>query len=138
MGGALFLLVFLAPAHEAFAAEPSGLQAPKLEPLEIYSGAVPIRLGADALGGGVNLISNLNVPGTHANASYGVGSFASHRITAGAQHLVEPAKLRLRVNAFADGTLNRYPVHGQATDDKGLHYPVEVPRAFMIVSPQRG
>lgn len=99
-----------------------------VERVEIYSGVVPIRFGADALGGAVNLITKLDLPGTHANASYGVGSFSNHRVTVGAQHFVEPAKLQLRVDAFVDGALNRYPINVQATDDRGRLYPVEVPR----------
>lgn len=99
-----------------------------VERVEIYSGVVPIRFGADALGGAVNLVTKRDVPGTHASASYGVGSFSSHRVTVGAQHLLSAAKLHLRVDAFADGALNRYPINVEAADDKGRLQPIEVPR----------
>lgn len=49
-----------------------------LERVEVYKGVLPISLGADALGGAVNLISRRNV-GRSAIASYEVGSFNTHR-----------------------------------------------------------
>lgn len=99
-----------------------------IERVEIYSGVVPIRLGADALGGAVNLVSRPAVRGTHAHASYEVGSFASHRIALGAQHPHAPLGLVVRADAFVDKTLNRYLIDVEATDERGRLYPVQVPR----------
>src|SRR5688572_3568788 len=51
-----------------------------VERVEIYRGVVPVRFGADALGGVVHLVSSRNYE-THVGASYQVGSFGTHRAT---------------------------------------------------------
>ena len=46
--------------------------------IEIYKGVVPIYLGADALGGAVNIITKKNIR-NYVDASYSIGSFNTHR-----------------------------------------------------------
>ena len=53
-----------------------------IDRVEIYKGVVPIRFGADALGGAVNLISSEVKKKWSGSASYQVGSFGTHRATA--------------------------------------------------------
>src|SRR5690606_18849372 len=48
-----------------------------VERVEVYRGVVPIRFGADALGGAVNLVTDDDVTGTHGAASYQFGSFGT-------------------------------------------------------------
>ena len=52
-----------------------------LERVEIYKGAMPVYLAADALGGGINLVTR-NPKKNMAELSYEVGSFNTHRATA--------------------------------------------------------
>lgn len=99
-----------------------------VERAEVFSGVVPIRLGADALGGAVNLVTKRDRRGTHAHGSYEVGSFASHRMTLGARHLSQPQRVYFGANLFVDRALNRYFVDVQATDSQGKLYEAVVPR----------
>lgn len=46
--------------------------------IEIYKGVVPIELGADALGGAINIITNKK-SNTYLDASYSYGSFNTHK-----------------------------------------------------------
>lgn len=48
-----------------------------LQRVEIYKGVIPVSLGADALGGAVNLVSNTQMT-NHVNLSYSYGSFNTH------------------------------------------------------------
>jgi vitamin B12 transporter len=87
-----------------------------------------VRFGADALGGGVNLVSDQAEAGTHGGVSYEAGSFATHRVTAGARHLHEPSGLYARVDGFFDSAANDYPVDVEVPDDAGRLSPARVPR----------
>ena len=52
--------------------------------VEIFKGVVPTSLGADALGGAVNIITNRS-RNNYFDASYSVGSFNTHQINLNAQ-----------------------------------------------------
>jgi len=99
-----------------------------VERVEIYRGVVPVRFGADALGGAVNLVTDPEVRGTHASASYQVGSFKTYRWTLDARHLHEPSGFFARVNGFYDRTQNDYPVDVEVFDDLGRLSPARVHR----------
>ncbi|WP_104987392.1 TonB-dependent siderophore myxochelin receptor MxcH [Sorangium cellulosum] len=81
-----------------------------VERVEIYRGVVPVRFGADALGGAVNLVTDRVAPGTRASASYQVGSFGTYRMTLGARHADGPSGLFARASAFLDHARNDYPM----------------------------
>ncbi len=99
-----------------------------VERIEIYSGVVPIRFGADALGGGVNLVSDQQLAGTHGGVSYEAGSFDTHRVTVGGRHLHAPSGLFGRVDGFFDNAANDYPVDVEVPDDAGRLSPARVRR----------
>ncbi|MFY0564062.1 TonB-dependent siderophore myxochelin receptor MxcH [Archangium lansingense] len=96
--------------------------------VEIYQGVVPIRFGTDALGGAVHLLTDSRVQGTGAAASYAVGSFDTHRLTASARHLDAPSGLLLRAQAFLDSTQNDYAIDVEVPDDSGRLLPARVHR----------
>ena len=56
----------------------NNIPANLIERVEIYKGVVPVHLGADALGGAVNLISKESA-GNFLDISYSFGSFNTHR-----------------------------------------------------------
>ncbi|WP_437854529.1 TonB-dependent siderophore myxochelin receptor MxcH [Sorangium sp. So ce363] len=89
-----------------------------VERVEIYRGVVPVRFGADALGGAVNLVTDRDVRGTHGAASYEVGSYDTHRLTLSARHLHEPSGFFTRVSGFFDYAKNDYPVDVHVVDFK--------------------
>jgi TonB family protein len=96
--------------------------------VEVYRGVVPIRFGADALGGAVNLVSDPDVRGTHAAASYQVGSFGTHRATLGV-HTHDPRTgIFTRASGFYDHANNDYPIDVEAPDHLGRLTPVRVDR----------
>src|SRR5262249_14036852 len=81
-----------------------------VERAEIYRGVVPIRFGADALGGAVNLVTEKITPGTHGSASYQVGSFGTHRATLALRHLDAESGFFARASGFFDYAKNDYAV----------------------------
>ncbi|AUX23899.1 TonB family protein [Sorangium cellulosum] len=81
-----------------------------VERVEIHRGVVPVRFGADALGGAVNLVTDRDVRGTHGAASYEIGSYDTHRLTLSARHLHEPSGFFTRLSGFLDAAKNDYPV----------------------------
>ncbi|WP_394836411.1 TonB-dependent siderophore myxochelin receptor MxcH [Pendulispora rubella] len=99
-----------------------------VERVEIYRGVVPIRFGADALGGVVNLRTDTEVRGTHGAASYQVGSFGTHRLTFSGHTLDEPTGSFTRVTAFHDYAKNDYPVDVEAVAANGRVEPARVDR----------
>lgn len=96
--------------------------------VEIYSGVVPVRLGADALGGAVNLVSDEALRGTRLSASYEVGSFDTHRLTVSGRHLHAPTGLFVRASGFFDSSRNDYPVDVEVPDERGRLSPARVHR----------
>jgi vitamin B12 transporter len=97
-----------------------------IERVEVYRGVVPVRFGADALGGAVNLVSDRSYT-THADASWQAGSFGTYRGTLDGRWL-GPEGLLLRASAFADLARNDYDVDVQVTDAQGQLSPATVPR----------
>lgn len=53
----------------------------EIERIEIYKGILPVSLGADALGGGVNIVTKRSTARHSVDVSYQYGSFNTHRIS---------------------------------------------------------
>jgi len=87
-----------------------------IEQVEIYRGVVPIRFGADALGGAVNLVTDDEVSGTRGSASFQTGSFGTHRLTLGGRHHNKSNGFYIRANGFFDRSKNDYEVNIQVPD----------------------
>jgi TonB family protein len=99
-----------------------------IERIEIYSGVVPVRFGADALGGAVNLVTDDHLRGHKVAASYEVGSFDTHRLTLFGRYQHEPTGFFARATGFFDYARNNYPVDVEAPDERGRLSPVRVYR----------
>jgi TonB family protein len=99
-----------------------------VERVEIYSGVVPVRLGADALGGAVELVTARAPSGAGAAASYEVGSFDTHRLTLSAHAGHAPTGLVARVAGFFDSSRNDYPIDALVPDERGRLAPARVHR----------
>lgn len=95
--------------------------------VEIYRGVVPIRFGADALGGAVNLASGHKYE-TYAGASYQVSSFGTQRATLDGLYRHEPSGFVLGAGAFFDTTDNDYKVDVTIPDERGRPQPARVRR----------
>ena len=86
--------------------------------IEVYSGVVPVRFGADALGGAVNLVTGDDTRGAHGAASYEIGSFDTDRLTLSARYLATNG-LYTRLDGFLDHARNDYAVDVRESDSKG-------------------
>lgn len=90
-----------------------------IQRVEIYQGVVPIRFGADALGGALHLVTDQDVREKGASASYELGSFHTHRLTAGGRYFHEPSRFVIRANGFLDRAGNDYPIDVEAAGADG-------------------
>lgn len=89
-----------------------------VESMEVYKGVVPISLGADALGGAINVITpNLNED--FVDASYSYGSFNTHRLAL----VTQASRLDgyfLRTSGYLNSSDNDYTMKSvPVTDDLG-------------------
>lgn len=85
--------------------------------MEIYKGVLPIQFGADALGGGVNVVTNPVKPGLHGDLSYQYGSFKTHRTTMSISY--GKKNFFLNTNGFYDYSANNYKVDVQVPNQSG-------------------
>lgn len=99
-----------------------------VERVEIYRGVVPLRFGADALGGAVNLVTDQGTRGPRASTSYQVGSFGTYRLTLSARHAHKPSGLFARASGFLDHARNDYPIDVMAIDESGRLSPARARR----------
>lgn len=76
--------------------------------VEIYKGVLPVSLGADALGGAVNIVSRRDA--NYLDASYSIGSFNTHKASANAAYTDIKTGLTTRINVFFNYSDNDYKV----------------------------
>ncbi len=82
--------------------------------IEVYKGVVPIWLGADALGGAINIVSSTK-PGTYVDASYGYGSFNTHRTAVNAGYTSKNGFMA-SISAYQNYSDNDYKVTVEVAD----------------------
>lgn len=88
--------------------------------VEVYRGVVPVRFGADALGGAINLVSEDNIEdGAHGAASLQMGSFGTYRGTVNSHYRDEARGWQTRMAAFLDLAKNDYPMNIEVPDASG-------------------
>jgi len=78
-----------------------------LERIEVYKGVLPVSLGADALGGAVNLVSAKR-RGSHMHTFYEIGSFNTHRLGVTAAHETKDQKWSYGTELFFNHSDNDY------------------------------
>jgi outer membrane receptor protein involved in Fe transport len=86
-----------------------------LERVEVYKGVLPVSLGADALGGAVNLVSRKEL-GSVLNASYEVASFNTHRVSVNGRYAPEGGKWFAGGDFFFNHSDNDYKAIVKVTD----------------------
>lgn len=87
--------------------------------VEVYAGVVPIRFGADALGGAIQLISDEAFRGNTLGASYQLGSFGTHRLSAAGQAVQPQSGWFVRADTFVDRSRNDYLVEVDLVNELG-------------------
>ncbi|NVB83548.1 MAG: TonB-dependent receptor [Kofleriaceae bacterium] len=98
-----------------------------LQRVDVYRGVVPIAFGADALGGGVDLVTDPSWV-DRAAISYQVGSFGLHRVSLGARARDASTGLALGLSLFTDRARNDYPVVANVPNAVGTPTPTRVRR----------
>ena len=81
----------------------------QLERMEVYKGVLPVTLGADALGGGINMVSR-KVVGNAIEASYEIASFNTHRANLNLQRADTTRHYFVGVEGFVNYSDNDYYV----------------------------
>jgi vitamin B12 transporter len=99
-----------------------------LKRVEVYRGVVPVRFGADALGGAVNLVSSDGDEKDGLSLSLQAGSFDTYRGSVAGQYKLGESGAYLRGHAFGDFARNDYSVDVEVPDERGRLQPVRVPR----------
>ena len=79
-----------------------------IERVEVYKGVVPVYLGADALGGAVNIITNQRKR-NFLDASYDFGSFNTHRTTLNTQYITSSGFVT-RLSSYINYSDNNYEI----------------------------
>lgn len=96
--------------------------------VEIYRGVVPVRFGADTLGGAVNFVTDSAYDRTRAALSHQLGSFGTHRLAANVRGRSEWTGLVAGAAGFVDYAENDYRVDIEMADERGQKYPETVTR----------
>lgn len=81
-----------------------------IDRVEIYKGVVPASLGADALGGAINIITKQKRK-NYLDVSYGIGSFGTHKFDLNAQ-LITKSGLFIRPMVAVNYSKNNYMMKG--------------------------
>lgn len=76
--------------------------------IEVYKGVVPIELGADALGGAINIVTNQSA-NTYLDASYSYGSFNTHKTNLSLGYTANSG-FTAQLNLFQNYSDNTYKV----------------------------
>lgn len=87
-----------------------------IERIEVYKGVVPVSLGADALGGAVNIVTKEIDQNQTIDFSYQVGSYNTHRATLNTFIQNKDIGLFGGINSFINYSDNNYKVMVPFTD----------------------
>lgn len=103
------------------------LPASLMDQIEVYKGVVPVHLGADALGGGINVITRKSYK-NYLDVSYSGGSFNSHKINVNGQWVHPEKQWVIGINSFYNHSDNDYKVDIEIPDEFGNPNPATVRR----------
>ena len=96
----------------------SNLPVNIIDRIEIYKGVVPANLGADALGGAINIITKQE-KSNYLDASYGIGSFHTHKADLNAQIIEPQTELIVRPTLGINYSKNDYTMKDVEVWDEG-------------------
>lgn len=86
----------------------ANISANMAERVEVYKGVLPVNLGADALGGAVNIVSRKDA--NYLDATYSFGSFNTHKVSVNGAYTHLKTGFTVRANAFYNYSDNDYKV----------------------------
>lgn len=76
--------------------------------IEIYKGVVPVWLGADALGGAINIVTNQKIR-NFVDASYSYGSFNTHRASLNSRY-TDSSGFTVNLSGYANYSDNNFTI----------------------------
>lgn len=82
--------------------------------IDVYKGVLPVNLGADALGGAVNIITRKTA--NYLDASYSFGSFNTHKAALNGAYTDAKTGFTFRLNGFFNYSDNDYKVYAPIVD----------------------
>jgi len=91
-----------------------------LELIEVYKGVVPIHLGADALGGAVNIVTSQRYT-PYLDATYAYSSFNTHRGTLAGQWASDSSRMFVKTLGFYNHSDNDYKVTVSPKNEDGTY-----------------
>ncbi|GAL82449.1 TonB-dependent receptor [Algibacter lectus] len=103
------------------------LPANLIEQIEVYKGVVPVDLGADAWGGGINIITRKSYS-DYLDVSYSGGSFNSHKVNLNTQLVNPDTHWIFGLHSFFNHSDNNYKVDVEIPDEFGNPIPATVKR----------
>lgn len=106
------------PIDRVYAMKIANLPVNLVDNVEVYRGVVPLRFGADALGGAINLVRPKRYE-TVVQASYLIGSYGQHRATLAGRYRHEPSGFVAGLETFYDRTKNDYHIDVEIPDLSG-------------------
>lgn len=108
---------------------PANIPVTLIDRVEVYKGVVPIRFGADALGGAVNFVTRDLGLADRLEISAELASFGTFRGSAVSRvALVPQLGIFAEVDAFFDRTDNDYKIQAQLPDERGRPHTETVTR----------
>lgn len=94
------------------------------ERVDVYKGVVPAFLGADALGGAVNIVTKKN-KGKSLDVSYSLGSFNTHRAALTGSFTDKKTGITTNVNSYYNFSDNNYYMYNNPEANVKLRVPTE-------------
>lgn len=92
------------------------------ERIEVYKGVVPAYLGADALGGAINIITKKN-KGKSIDASYSIGSFNTHRAGITGSFTDKKTGITTNISSYYNYSDNNYYMYNNPKANALLEVP---------------
>lgn len=90
-----------------------------IDHIEMYKGVVPAYLGADALGGAINIVTKKEKK-NYLDMSYGIGSFHTHKADLNAQFVFPKSGIIVRPTVGVNYSKNDYMMKGVEVWDENL------------------
>ncbi|MFD0700611.1 TonB-dependent receptor [Myroides pelagicus] len=100
-----------------------------MERVEVYKGVLPTTIGADALGGAINMVSK-KVNDRSVAVSYELGSFNTHRVSFNFNHTSDDNRFFIGTDLFYNYSDNNYRVDARVVNPETATVDVERVRLF--------
>ncbi|MCG9792807.1 TonB-dependent receptor [Flavobacterium algicola] len=98
-----------------------------VERVDVYKGVVPIDLGADALGGAINIVTD-KAAKSYLDASYSIGSFNTHRAALISKYRFENSGFSTKLSGFYNYSDNNYRMSNMPIFKNGAETLVNIKR----------